>query len=82
MNDEGEHSTWHQPIVEEVRLVKYEVHTPTCIETYRDFGSYEEAHAYLDTLGASLPRSIWRCWCYDDGNDTRYTRQLLVAFKG
>lgn len=66
---------------EVVRVVKYEVQTPTCISSYRDFATYEEAHDYMQNVVGSVPRSIWRLHCYDDGNTTRYTRQLLVAFK-
>ncbi len=68
---------------EVVRVVKYEVHLSTngdpC-KLWRDCATYEEAHHYLQRIGAA-PRSIWRLHCYDDGNTTRCTRQLIVAFK-
>lgn len=68
--------------VEEVRFVKFEVQTPSNINSYRDFGSYEEAHAYaMRLLFRKVACSVWRLYCYDDGYSTRYSRQLLAAFK-
>ncbi len=62
---------------EVVRVVKYVVHSSG--GRSQEFAEYDAARAW--GLVANGAHSVWRVHCYDDGNTTRYTRLLIVAFK-